>query len=293
VVSASFTEGEEMLELSYQSDYYWGPSTIKLPIRSPNASPYLEQAYAMEAYSEVLKNDIPVYEVNGTSVGEPCFLRDIKTPYDRTPLGEIEELKYAYLDVDGDMINDLIIDCGDILVLRYYDGDIYVYPFTFRNMYRLNTDGSYNWTHTGQNFEYGEKKLAFDGVAKKSQEIWRIVNDGEPNAEYYLEGNRVTMEELLAYFEDNPKTKVELLPLETTWKDEISTDAAVEIVQQYLKDSYGDGMEYQLFLESYWDLENSVYVFVVRPTSVDFPSGDIWLWINKLTGEVIIPTCKG
>ena len=71
----------------------------------------------MGAFSEVLKNDVPVYEVNGDLVASPCSLRDIKTPSGGTLLSEIEDLKHAYLDVDGDMINELIIDCGDILIL--------------------------------------------------------------------------------------------------------------------------------------------------------------------------------
>jgi hypothetical protein len=57
------------------------------------------------------------------------------------------------MDVDGDSISELVIDCGDTLILRYYEGAVYVYSFTFRNMYQLNTDGSYDWNHNGRNFE--------------------------------------------------------------------------------------------------------------------------------------------
>ena len=174
-----------------------------------------EAEIAMEMYKAVLKNEIKVYE---TDIEEYNYLKDCKTPYNRIPLCELEGLRYAYMDVDGDSINELVVDCGDTLILRYYEGTVYVYPFTFRNMYQLNTDGSYNWNHTGQDFEYGGNQLVFDGAELKPKEIWRIVNDGEPNAEYYIGDKQVTQEEILKYIEDNPKTKVEFLPLEVSWE---------------------------------------------------------------------------
>lgn len=184
-------------------------------IPSTESTQISEAERAMEMYEAVLKNEIKVYE---TDIKEYNYLKDFKTPYNRIPLCELERLRYAYMDVDGDSINELVVDCGDTLILRYYEGTVYVYPFTFRNMYQLNTDGSYNWNHTGQDFEYGENQLIFDGAELKPKEIWRIVNDGEPNAEYYIGDKQVTQEEILKYIEDNPKTKVEFLPLEVSWE---------------------------------------------------------------------------
>ena len=120
-----------------------------------------EAEIAMEMYEAALKNKIKVYE---TDIDVYTYLKDCKTPYNRIPLYELKSLRYVYMDVDGDLVNELVIDCSDILILRYYEGKVYVYPFTFRNMYKLNTDGSYNWNHNGQDFEYGEKKLAFEGI---------------------------------------------------------------------------------------------------------------------------------
>ena len=173
-----------------------------------NAAQSSKADIAMEMYDMVLKNEIRVYE---TDIEEYNYLKDCKTPYNRIPLCELESLRYVYMDVDGDLIDELVMDCSDILVLRYYEGTVYVYPFTFRNMYRLNTDGSYNWNHTGQDFEYGENQLAFNGAELETKELWRIVNDGAPNAEYYIEDKQVTQQEILKYFADNPKTEVEFL----------------------------------------------------------------------------------
>ena len=185
---------------------------------------------AMEAYESALKNEIKVYE---TDIEEWNYLKDCKTPYNRIPLCGLESIGYVYMDVDGDSINELVIDCGDTLILRYYEGTVYVYPFTFRNMYQLNTDGSYNWNHTGQDFEYGENQLVFDGAELNPKEIWRIVNGGAPNAEYYIDGKRVSHEDLLKYCEDNPKTKVTFSPFELSAESGMSHEQALKIADKY------------------------------------------------------------
>ena len=96
-----------------------------------------------------------------------------------------------------DYDKELVIDCGDTLILRYYEGIVYLYSFTFRQLSHLYIDGSYSWNHTGENFEYGGSRIYFEGTELKTNELYRIVNDGEPNAEYYMEGKQVTKKELL------------------------------------------------------------------------------------------------
>jgi hypothetical protein len=198
-----------------------------------------EAKRAMELYEAVLKNEINVYE---TDIEEYNYLADCKTPYNRIPLSDSERLKYAYTDMDNDGINELVIDCGDTLILRYYEGTVYVYPFTFRSLYDLNTDGSHSWNHTGQDFEYGEEQIYFEGAELKSRELYRIVNDGEPNAEYYIEGKKVTQEEILKYIDDNPKTKVEFLPLEVSWQEKLTDEEALQIASDYweIEDGFTD-----------------------------------------------------
>ena len=232
IESASFTDGEAELEVVYLSERPPVSLSITLPIRRASGEGKIlsQDEIAMQMYEAALKNEIKVYE---TDIEKYNYLKDCTTPYNRIPLCELENMGYVYMDVDGDSVNELVIDCGDTLILRYYEGRVYVYPFTFRNMYRLNTDGSYNWNHTGQNFEYGEDQLAFDGAELKTKELWRIVNDGEPNAEYYIDGKQVTKEELQKYIDDNPKTKVEFSPLEVSWINEISRYEARTIAEEY------------------------------------------------------------
>ena len=241
---------------------------------------------AMEMYEAAINNEIKVYE---TDIQEYNYLADCKTPYNRIPLADCEQLKYAYTDMDNDSINELVIDCGDTLLLRYYEGTIYVYPFTFRQLYNLNTDGSYYWNHTGQDFEYGEKQIYFEGAELKSKELYRIVNDGESNAEYYVEGKPVTQEELQKYIEDNPKTQLVFLPLEASWQNKISQSEAIELAEKYWESFDIKENEYLVAIGYNQRAPLSVHVVVIRWYVIDHYSTFDEIWIDKNTGEVIIP----
>ena len=255
---------------------------------------YTEAEIAMEMYEAVLKNEIKVYE---TDIEEYNYLKDCKTPYNRIPLCESENLGYVYMDVDGDSINELVIDCSDTLVLRYYEGTVYVYPFTFRNMYQLNTDGSYNWNYNGQNFEYGEDQLAFDGAELKTKELWRIVNDGEPNAEYYIGSKQVNQEEILKYFEDNQKTPIEFTSFKAPWQKTISLGKALEIAGEYWYECYnirtGDkdsetGYPYAI-LPKYSNNANYKIALAWLVEGSHYSTLEI-IEIDSVTGEIIAPT---
>jgi hypothetical protein len=246
----------------------------------------MQAEIVMGIYESVLKNEIKVYE---TDIQEYNYLGDCKTPYNRIPLSDCERLKYAYTDMDNDGINELVVDCGDTLILRYYEGTVYVYPFTFRNMYQLNTDGSYNWNHTGQDFEYGENQLVFDGAELKPKKIWRIVNGGEPNAEYYIGDKQVTQEEILKYIEDNPKTKVEFLPLEVSWLNKISRSEAITLAKDYWKNFNIEENGYIVEVGVNDWAPSSVYVFIIRRYVIDHYSTFDEIWIDKTSGEAIIP----
>ncbi len=247
---------------------------------------YTEAEIAMEMYEAVLKNEVKVYE---TDIEEYNYLKDCKTPYNRIPLCELESLRYVYMDVDGDSINELVIDCGYTLILRYYEGTVYLYGFTFRSLYYLKTDGSYYWNNTGSDFEYGEKQLAFDGAELKPKEIWRIVNDGEPNAEYYIDGKQVTQEEVLKYIEDNPKTRIEFSPLEVSWLNKISRVGAVLLAQEYWASFYTEDKGNIIVPGDNSLAPSHVYVVLMRRFVLDHWSTIDEIWIDKNTGEAIIP----
>lgn len=187
-------------------------------------SVFTEAEVARYAYDAVLKNISQVYHKNNE---EWLYLKDCRSPYTQARLYEMKEhLSYTYRDLDGDGIDELIIDCGDTMILRYYMGVVHLYDFTFREMYHLSTDGSFSWSHNGEDFEYGMQQLYFDGSEILFCDLYRIVNDGEPDARYYLDGKQVTQEELQAYIDANPKTKITFEPLTMAeeWMDWIHPD---------------------------------------------------------------------
>ena len=233
---------------------------------------YTEADIAMEMYEETL-SDLAYYP----------------TPYSGIPLCECENLGYAYVDLDGDSVNEFVIDCGDTLILRYYEGKVHIYEFTFRSLYYLKTDGSYYWNHTGLDFEYGEKQIYFEGSSLKTKELCRIVNDGESNAEYYLEGKQVTQEEILKYFEDNSKTSIEFAPLEVSWQNKISRSDAIELAEIYWEslDIVENG--YRVAIGYNQSAPASVYVVILQRYVIDYYSTLDEIWIDKSTGEAIIP----
>ena len=212
IETAIFTDGEAELEVVYLSERPPVPLSITLPIRRASGEgEILSQAeMAMKMYAQTLSG-----------------LASYTTPYSGIPLCECENLGYAYVDLDGDSVNELIIDCGDTLILRYYEGTVYFYEFPFRSLYDLQIDGSYSWNHTGSDFEYSENQIYFEGADLKTRELWRIVNDGEPDAEYYIGDRQVAQEEILKYFEDHSKSNVEFSPLEMPWQNKISRGETV------------------------------------------------------------------
>jgi len=185
---------------------------------------------AMKMYEAVLENEIKVYEID---TQEYNYLADCRTPYESILLRDCGNLRYAHTDIDGDSTEELVIDCGDTLILRYYEGIVYLYSFTFRQLSHLYIDGSYSWNHTGENFEYGGSRIYFEGTELKTNELYRIVNDGEPNAEYYMGGKQVTKKELLKNINDGPEFWLQFDPLEVSWQKEITSEEALQIASEY------------------------------------------------------------
>ena len=195
-----------------------------------NTTKLSEADKAIQMYEAVLKNEIKAYE---TDIEEYNYLKDCKTPYDRIPLSVCGEFRYVYTDLDNDGVNELVIACGDTLILRYYEGSVYIYPFTHRQLSHLYIDGSYAWSNTGENFEYGWNKIYFEGAELKIRELYRIVNDGEPNAEYYIEGKQVTREEFLNDINYGPELWLQFEPLEVSWRKKITSEEALQIASEY------------------------------------------------------------
>ncbi len=218
---AEFTEREMALELVYRNQDSEVNESVTLPVRTStlDQNAFTKADKAIMVYEQVLNGRYQVFDVRWESYS---YLKDVSTPYMMTPLEDEASLRYAYTDMDKDGICELVIDCGDTLILRYYEGTVYLYSFIFRNLYGLQTDGSHSWNHNGSDFEYGETQLYFEGADIKSRELWRIVNDGEPDAKYYIGSSEVSPEELQKYWEENPKARILFSSLIVFWQNQNS-----------------------------------------------------------------------
>ena len=238
-----------------------------------------------KALEDALDSKIKVYE---TDTSKMNYLKDCLTPYQGIPLAACENLSYMYVDMDGDSYDELVIDCGDTMLLRYFEGKVYLYRFSFRTLYNLMSDGSYSWNNGGA-LNYGEDRMYFEGTELKTKEVWSIVKDGEPDAEYYIEGKRVTREEILKYFENNTKTKVEFLPLEVSWQNNISYGEGLALAKKYWEDLDIEENQYVVSYSHYLDTPETVYVLTISWRIDNHYSIFDEIWIDVNTGEAIIP----
>ena len=285
---AEFTERELALELVYLNQNSQVNESVTLPIRTNtlDQNAFTKADEAIMVYEQVLNGRCQVFDVLWESY---FYLKDVSTPYMMTPLQDESSLRYAYTDMDKDGVCELVIDCGDTLILRYYAGTVFLYSFTFRNLYYLQTDGSHSWNHTGSDFEYGETQLYFDGTDIKERELWRIVNDGEPDAKYYIGGREVSLDELQKYWEENPESRIKFSSLVVPWQNKISRYEAIAIAEDHWKDFDIEANGYRIEHGYNSWAPDSVYVLVIRRYIIDHYSSFDEIWVNKNTGETIIP----
>ena len=241
---------------------------------------------ADQAYLDVLENKIKIYDTQNENF---CYLIDCKDPYSQTPLYKCTNLGYALVDLDGNTVNELVIECfGGILLLRYYAGTVFLYDFTFQNMSYLYTDGTYSWNHTGSDFEYGQKQLYFVGAKLRTVSLWCIVNDGEPNAEYYIGDRQVTEAEQTAYIKSLTKTKVTFSPLDFE-SSKLSLEEAQKVAENYWSRYEIEKNGYIVVNVQSDRAPSHLYVFVIKWFVIDHYSTFDEIWINPYTGEAIIP----
>lgn len=95
---------------------------------------------------------------------------------------------YAILDMDEDGEQELILRLAaeeDKLIITK-DGDSYFgFFFSLRGMYRINTDGTFNW-NTNAGKTYGCSKLQFTGSDYEEIELWRVETAEDDSVVYYV-----------------------------------------------------------------------------------------------------------
>ena len=235
------------------------------------------QALALQAYRELL-------------ISEDSRLKDMRAPYMGPWLREMDSISYALVDLGNDGVNELVIDClGDTFIWRYYEGNLYSYEFSIRELYALHTDGAYSWNYNGSDFVYGQSQFFFEGKKIRSKELWRIVNDGEPNVEYYVEGKQVSQSEFRQYLEALPQKEIAFSTFEAPWKNPVSADEAYQLAKLYWKNFEIEKNGYVVGRGVNDRAPLDVYVFLIRRWVEGHYTTFDEIWIDVNTGEAIVP----
>ena len=122
-----------------------------------------------------------------------CYLKTLELL--PTCLFGAESQGYALLDIDGDSVPELIFSNSTLssrgLILRYYDGKVYGYPWGGDG---LMTDGT-NSRHENAGDVLVLDELYFDGLYLNSRELLRRDSSDPNNVKYYVEGKVTTKAE--------------------------------------------------------------------------------------------------
>ena len=194
----------------------------------------------LQMYEAAINDEICVVD---EQLGE-IKLKDCRFPSDNLRLGECEILYKAILDLDGDGINEYVIQSKnkDHIVLRHYDGKVYSYCFDAMSFFNLNNDGSFYWVDSYDlaNCTRGYNRIAFDGASLRIQEIYRIkqtspydYDDGD--REYFVDGKQITRKEFMDYYFSNciNKRLTVFSPLDISCEYPISSEKACELAADY------------------------------------------------------------
>ena len=201
-----------------------------------NVTPSVSEAEkAMRMYEAAIKGEICVFDEH---LGE-IKLEDCRFPSNNLRLGECEILNKAILDMDGDGINEYVIQSPDKdhIVLHYYDGKVYSYGFDNSRFHNLNTDGSFYWrdSYGSENWTRGLNQITFDGSSLSIKEIYRIKLISPPDDinEYYMGGDEISRNEYLEYYNHTCKTRMSFSPFELTCSYPIPAEQAWNLANTY------------------------------------------------------------
>ena len=200
---------------------------------STESTKITEAERAMQMYEAAIKGEICVVDKEQGEIK----LKDCCFPSNDLPLGRCDILNKAILDMDGDGINEYVIQSPqrDHIILHYFDGKIYSYSFDFKNLFRLNTDGTFYWYFTESNLPtVGLSQVTFDDSSIVIKEIYRLKDIWERAEEYYLYGNQVTWEEYTDYYYNNSKRWAQFTPFEFSPQYPINAETAWNIANDYL-----------------------------------------------------------
>ena len=155
------------------------------------------------------------YEEKITS--ENKYLWQLHFSFGNDYIGSLEKVEICYLDMDGDGISELLLrgGMGDYIILRYQDGAVYSYEYSYKAIDRIYEDGSYGW-HSQTYLKdvsvcYGDSKIiAFTKESAKINSLYTIY-DGENESYYMINGKFASEADLDVLIESRKDIK------EVTW----------------------------------------------------------------------------
>ncbi len=104
--------------------------------------------------------------------------------------------QYAFVDMDGDGIEELIIKNEKTTVYKYENGNIYSHFFNDDQMSTIYSDGSFLWNTLSTNYRYGGSRISLNKNGYKTECEWRVAVEDGLCVEFYINDEEVTKEEL-------------------------------------------------------------------------------------------------
>ena len=144
------------------------------------------------------------------------YLWEFYFSFGNGPIASLDSVEICYLDMDGDGVTELLLrsGIGDYLILRYQEGSVYLYEFSYKEMDQVYEDGSFSW-HSRTYLEdnsvcYGISRLTFDENTTNEKSIYTIY-DGENESYFIINKKFASKNELDAVIENRKNIK------EVTW----------------------------------------------------------------------------
>lgn len=111
-------------------------------------------------------------------------------------------MDYVVVDLDGDGIEEMVLDGASDTVLILHDTgkEVRGYVTRFRNMLDIKTDGTHEWTDLTISGEYGISRITeFTDDGYKVEGLCHIHQDEDDNVTYFVGGKEVSKEEYDAF----------------------------------------------------------------------------------------------
>lgn len=102
----------------------------------------------------------------------------------------LESIEICYLDMDGDGIEELLLrsNIKDHIILRYYNGSVCIYEYSYKEMARVYEDGSFSWSSPtyleDHSRQYGFSMLSFNENSARVNSLYTVF-EGE-NESYFI-----------------------------------------------------------------------------------------------------------